>query len=170
MNQSNRRNPGIYSLALILTLVAIYAFILGIPSRTAVGSHSFEHKVGKENVVAATQGSYQPPQVTAGEDNYSDAHPSMLASLKVVVPVSAGVNCASCHCDPRDASIEYPVYTTKGVMTDTLTVQDFLKESQYVPLLVQQRPVFCGSGHASLPGHEEDHVIHFLQSQAQPGT
>jgi hypothetical protein len=56
------------------------------------------------------------------------------------------------------------------VVTDTLTLQDFIKESQYVPLLVRQSSHFCGSGHANPPGEEEDNVIQFLQLQEQPGT
>jgi hypothetical protein len=136
MNGSNRRNPGIFGLVLILTLVALYALILAI----------------------------------LGEASSSAAHPSLLASLRVVAPVSTGVNCGSCHCDPRGASTEYPANSTSNVIPNTLTLQDFVKESQYVPLLVRQDTVFCASDHAGLPGDEEDNVIDLMRPQGQPGT
>jgi len=170
MNGSNRRNPGIFGLGLILTLVALYAFVLAEPSSTVAGSPSCEDKVGKENVIAATQDPYRPVPVAAGEANSFDAHSSVLESHKVVAPVSTGINCASCHCDPRGASMKYPAHSTGGDKTNTLSLQEFLKESQYVPLLVRQGPVFCASGHANMPGDEEDNVIDIIKPQGQPGT
>jgi len=170
MNGSNRREPGIFGLGLILTLVALYAFVLTEPSSTVAGSPSIGDKVGKENVIAATQDPYRLAPADANEASSFDAHPSVPGSHKVVAPVSTGINCASCHCDPRGASTKYPAHSTGGDKTNTLSLQEFLKESQYVPLLVRQDPVFCGSAHASLPGNTEFNVIHFLQTQEQPGT
>jgi hypothetical protein len=170
MNGSNRRHPGIFGLGLILTLVALYAFVLAEPSSSAAQSPSIGDKVGKENAIAATQDPHRLAPPAVNEASSAAVHPSVLAGLKVVAPVSTGVGCTNCHCGTNNAATKYLAGSTGGVKANDLTLQDFLRQGQYVPLLEMKRSVFCTSPCANLPGYKFEDLLRFLRLEKQPGT
>lgn len=154
MNGQNRRSLNAFSVLLVLT-VAIFALVLAKPSKIAVSQSPYLHQLAP---------------IPVGEASNSVKRQSVLTSLNGDAPVTSEVNCASCHCDPRVTSTEFPSHSTRGDKTNTLTLQDFLEESQKIPLLVWQGPAFCANGDADSPGYQFDKVIRFLQPQGHSGT
>jgi hypothetical protein len=75
---------------------------------------------------------------------------AVLATAKVVAPVSTEMRCDECHCDTCEASGD--ITPTGKVETNILTLHDKEELSHYPPgygPLMQSQPVLCANCHAS---------------------
>lgn len=172
MNGSNRRGLGAFSILIVLTIVAFYALVLAKPSYIAAQSVSMDDELWKSNVMAVPHNPCpnQTASIGVGEANASDIHLTVLSRSNEVVPVSNENGCTSCHSDAREAATKYPVGSAEGVKTNRLTLQEFLEQGQYIPLLTMQRSIYCADSHANPPSNEYNDVIKFLQVEQHSGT
>ena len=92
---------------------------------------------------------YQLARLTARDPS---TH-GLLAANTVVAPVSSELSCDMCHMDDGDATTRYPITPTGNVMTNILSIHDYLSAAQYpaqysTPLM-NSRPVLCAKCHSS---------------------
>ncbi len=76
-----------------------------------------------------------------------------LNKTRVVLPVSDEINCAQCHAQGMDGTVNLPDGGTESINTNILMVHDYYNGSNGVsttgPDLVNMKPVLCASCHPS---------------------